>query len=209
MLLTDLLLHIKGVVPIQDCKTFIDFCERRKITSVYEESLDSNLGITRQSSFKVVEIPPDNNNFILASQYLNYGLQKYIDHTDSFKSFNTHLLKNRLLYPHKIRILKYSQGASIHPHTDIDCFEHASITINLNDGYEGGIFSFFNRKYDINLGIGDMLIFPANAFWVHEVTTITQGTRYSINSFISPVTHKVYKKFKTIENEIPPIFKYE
>ena len=28
------------------------------------------------------------------------------------------------------------------------------------------------------------MIFPASPFWVHEVKKITEGTRYSVNSFI-------------------------
>ncbi|NDB83891.1 MAG: 2OG-Fe(II) oxygenase [Alphaproteobacteria bacterium] len=196
-------------MPKQDCDSFINFCEKRKITTEYERSLNSLSGQFEKSNYKTVEIPKENVNFSLASSHINHGLQKYIDHLSNFNSFNIHWFKMRLLYPHKIRILKYSTNHHIHPHTDIDFFEHASVTINLNDDYEGGTFSFFNKKYNIDLGKGDILIFPADAFWVHEVTAIKSGTRYAINSFICSADDDARSKFNDIITNKNPIFKYE
>ena len=51
MLLTDLLLHIKGAVPKQDCDSFINFCEKRKITTEYERSLNSLSGQFEKSNY--------------------------------------------------------------------------------------------------------------------------------------------------------------
>jgi predicted 2-oxoglutarate/Fe(II)-dependent dioxygenase YbiX len=82
------------------------------------------------------------------------------------------------------RLLKYETGAQIHPHTDHDPYTYGSCTFNLNDNYSGGEFAWFRDRYRLKLGRGDGLIFPADFFWVHEVKPITEGVRYSTNSFL-------------------------
>jgi predicted 2-oxoglutarate/Fe(II)-dependent dioxygenase YbiX len=53
----------------------------------------------------------------------------------------------------------------------------------LNDEFEGGKFNFWD-KYDMNLEIGDILVFPSNFLYKHHVDTVTSGTRYSFVSWI-------------------------
>jgi PKHD-type hydroxylase len=53
-----------------------------------------------------------------------------------------------------------------------------SMTIVLNEDYDGGEFEFFN---DINLikeKVGTVIVFPS--YMVHKVRTITKGVRYSL-----------------------------
>jgi len=47
----------------------------------------------------------------------------------------------------------------------------------LNQNYEGGDFKIID-KY-LKFKTGDVLIFPSNFMYPHEVTSITKGTRYS------------------------------
>ena len=54
----------------------------------------------------------------------------------------------------------------------------------LNEDYEGGDFAFWGGRHKIKLGVGDVMIWPADYFWVHEVEEITKGTRYSANTFL-------------------------
>ena len=44
---------------------------------------------------------------------------------------------------------------------------------------------------------GDALIFPANHFFVHEVTEITEGRRYSVNSFLTSFPIEIIEEFDT------------
>ena len=46
------------------------------------------------------------------------------------------------------------------------------------------MFAFWNGKHKIKMELGDVMIWPADYFWVHEVEEITSGTRYSANCFI-------------------------
>jgi len=48
----------------------------------------------------------------------------------------------------------------------------------LNEGYEGGEF-LFSSKYEVKLKAGDMLVFPSNFMYPHEVKELTKGERYT------------------------------
>jgi predicted 2-oxoglutarate/Fe(II)-dependent dioxygenase YbiX len=48
----------------------------------------------------------------------------------------------------------------------------------LNDGYEGGEFMFFDT-YEVPLKGGDIMIFPSNFMYPHEVKEMTKGERYT------------------------------
>tara|TARA_R100001126_G_C4769871_1_gene121892 strand:- start:141 stop:626 length:486 start_codon:yes stop_codon:yes gene_type:complete len=89
-----------------------------------------------------------------------------------------------------IELLKYEVGHFYLAH--VDSFHtvnrQVSFIINLNDNYEGGniIFKHPTGRYTkkiYELKAGDLLIFPSNFMYPHEVRTITKGTRYSIVSW--------------------------
>ena len=56
-----------------------------------------------------------------------------------------------------------------------------SIVGLLNDNYEGG--EFMIRGKEVKLIRGDILIFPSNFIYPHEVKDITKGIRYSFVSW--------------------------
>ena len=85
------------------------------------------------------------------------------------------------------RLLKYEVGAKIHPHSDFGDYTYASCTFNLNDKYTGGVFGFWNSQHTVTLKKGEGMIWPADYFWVHEVSPIKTGVRYSTNCFIKSV----------------------
>ena len=60
----------------------------------------------------------------------------------------------------------------------------AACTINLNEDYEGGEFSFFSGKELYTFKTGDSIIFPAEPIFIHGTKKIKKGTRYSINCFL-------------------------
>ena len=53
----------------------------------------------------------------------------------------------------------------------------------LNDDYEGGeLIMLEDKKIDTNKG--DLLIFPSNFLYPHEITPVTKGVRYSYVSWV-------------------------
>ena len=102
--------------------------------------------------------------------------------------------KNLKYFLHKstpVRFNRYPTGTMMRKHYDHihSIFEGenkgvpiVSIVGVLNDDYEGGDF-VFNGNHKVKLKIGDILIFPSNFLYAHEVKEITKGTRYSYVSW--------------------------
>jgi len=59
---------------------------------------------------------------------------------------------------------------------------HLSISICLNNEYEGGefVFDLPSGKYVVPQNIGDAVIFPSNFMFPHQVNKITKGIRYAL-----------------------------
>jgi hypothetical protein len=83
-----------------------------------------------------------------------------------------------------IRIIKYEVGKFIKDHSDVGQNIRGSLTINLNDDYEGGEFRFFGGLEKLSLSTGEAMLFPAEPLWIHGTEPITKGARYTINCFL-------------------------
>lgn len=90
-----------------------------------------------------------------------------------------------------IRFNRYREGTMMRQHYDhihsIFDGTHKGIPILsivgiLNEDYEGGEF-FFSGKHEITLKTGDILLFPSNFMYPHEVKELTKGERYSFVSW--------------------------
>jgi len=90
-----------------------------------------------------------------------------------------------------LRFNKYPKGTMMRKHWDhihsifdgnIKGVPILSLVGILNDDYEGGNF-IFNDTHEIKLNAGDILVFPSNFMYAHEVKEITKGARYSFVSW--------------------------
>jgi len=79
-------------------------------------------------------------------------------------------------------LLKYDVGGKYVQHTDHYQGRPRSLTIiiNLNDDYTGGELAFRNRTKIYNLQKGDIIIFPSNFMYPHEIIPVKSGTRYAL-----------------------------
>ena len=91
-----------------------------------------------------------------------------------------------------MKFIRYSQGQTMknhcdHIHTLFDGKRKGipilSIIGLLNDDYEGGELIMFEDK-KIDTKVGDVLIFPSNFLYPHEVTPVSKGVRYSYVSWV-------------------------
>ncbi len=194
--LYDLQLHLPGLVPAHECELIVRGFDglQRDVGSYRESSMDANSGLRVESTFDTVSLVPGSAAFEVVHRHTRTALAAWLDFLDAQGRYNTKLLRRSLRYSHDYRVLRYGPGARIHPHTDWDEFTLASCTLALNDDYEGGEFSFFNGDRKIRLNRGDALIWPADCFWVHEVTSIESGVRYSANSFITTIPEALKSK---------------
>ena len=181
--LLDLLYIKRGFLSKEQCDIIINEYESSIEQKRYETSTEASTGIEKFSSFKRVSSKIGSQSFNLIHKTVEAITNEYHDYLDSFNAFHV-TRKKTLVYPHNYRILKYEKGASIHPHIDHDTAVYGSCTINLNEEYEGGDFAFWFGKHKVKLGTGDVMIWPADFFWVHEVEPIKSGVRYSANTFL-------------------------
>lgn len=88
----------------------------------------------------------------------------------------------------QIDLLKYEANdykVGYHWHVDFGgtCNErHLSISINLNNDFQGGEFLFDLPEgvHECVQNTGDAIVFPSNFMFPHQVNPINQGVRYAI-----------------------------
>jgi hypothetical protein len=183
--LTDLIYLKKNYLTKDQCDIIISEFEGTSRPEDKESCYHAFTGVETTSTFTVKTSQEGSESFNIIHQTIENVINEYHDYLDTFNAFHVSR-RASMLYPHKYRIMKYAKGAWIHPHVDDDGSGiNGSCTINLNSDYEGGTFAFWGGKHKVKLGLGDVMIWPADySFWVHEVEEITEGTRYSANCFL-------------------------
>ena len=181
--LTDLIYLKRNFLSRDQCDMIINEFETSPDPPEQEHCPQAFTGVDMWSPFTLKSPQYNSASFSLIHETIEKMINDYHDYTDTFDAFHVGR-KESMLHPHKYRIMKYEKGAWIHPHVDHDTGVYGSCTINLNTDYEGGTFSFWGGKHKVELGLGDVMIWPADFFWVHEVEEITSGVRYSANTFL-------------------------
>ena len=194
--LSDLIYRLNGLVPKKACDYFISSFEHHIKLTYKEGSLkyggeyhgkkveDDFISLPLHDYRDHKEIKPV---YDLACVYLDTVLLNYVSHLK--KKVCSTILKSQYNFPSAVRILRYQTGNKILDHSDAS-YEgrsiYASVTLNLNNDYVGGDFSFFNGRHFETFSTGDAMVFPASPMWIHGTKPIISGTRYCINAFISP-----------------------
>ena len=87
-------------------------------------------------------------------------------------------IKNR---EYSIHLLRYEVGGFLPAHQDHGVSSRILSTVSyLNDDYDGGEIEFQNSNIKIKPPAGSIIFFPSNFLYVHEVSQITKGSRYSL-----------------------------
>lgn len=83
-------------------------------------------------------------------------------------------------------ILKYGQGNFFIDHIDDGLFmtRKVSIVYYFNDEYKGGEIIFPRFDLEIKPKANQLLLFPANYIYNHNVNEVTEGTRYSMVNWL-------------------------
>lgn len=83
-------------------------------------------------------------------------------------------------------MMRYNVGEKVANHIDVGSADHRvlSCSIQLNDGFKGGRWKFWGKELK-GVEKGDVVIFPSNFCFEHEITEVTKGTRYSILTFFA------------------------
>jgi len=80
------------------------------------------------------------------------------------------------------QLLRYGKEQMFHDHIDDHPFftRRISLTYYLNDDYEGGDVEFKRHGLRFKAKKNDLLIFPSNFIYNHQVHPVTEGLRYVV-----------------------------
>lgn len=82
-------------------------------------------------------------------------------------------------------MLRYKEGEKVANHIDVGSANHRvlSCSVQLNDDFEGGKWKFWGKELG-ELKKGDVVVFPSNFCFEHEVSPVESGERYSFLTFV-------------------------
>ena len=184
----DLIFRQNNLVPKDKCKYFIDIFEKYKDKSHNEISLkyiEGEQNYHKTDNYKCLnlstlyEIEDIKKTADLASFYISLVILNYVNFLKI--NISKSITDRYINKTSNIRILKYNEGDQIIDHLDVSPRIRGSCTLNLNENYEGGEFTFFSGKHIETFKTGDAMIFPAEPIWIHGTKPIIKGTRYAIN----------------------------
>ena len=183
------LLHKENFLDEEYCDNCIDVLNKSNLkkhhwqrgNSTYNESGNNEPEVlfSEDSSNDIQEI----NNFIIHN--LRTTILEYIE------SFKFDWFTGWEGYS-AIKFIRYFPGQTMRNHCDHihDMFDGErkgipvlSIIGILNDDFEGGELIMFEDK-KIDTKKGDILIFPSNFLYPHEITPVTKGIRCSYVSWV-------------------------
>jgi predicted 2-oxoglutarate/Fe(II)-dependent dioxygenase YbiX len=117
---------------------------------------------------------------------------------------NDHYQLEQELYCDIFQFVRWQPGVELLPHADSENMDgsyhpysyrkFASI-IYLNNDYDGGEIYFPTTDFTPQITPGDLISFPGTVDYLHGVTKITSGTRYTIAGFFThdPKHHDGYR----------------
>tara|TARA_R110000787_G_scaffold5023_1_gene18765 strand:+ start:59 stop:625 length:567 start_codon:yes stop_codon:yes gene_type:complete len=179
-------IYVKNHIPTEVCEALIDECNKKEWRKHTWNNYTT--GTSSSEPTKELDVMPctqEQQNKI--TPYLVKALDAYqTKHTwPGDKTQGPWLTKFS-----PIRFNKYEVGTMMRIHYDhihsifdgkMKGVPLVSIVANLNENYEGS--EFYCRDKEIKLKTGDILLFPSNYMYPHEVKEATKGTRYSFVSW--------------------------
>lgn len=183
-------IHVENYIPAHVCRSLMPHIKDLSWEQHYwaYKTPDGELHSYIEEEKKEIELDmadttPDLQSILLP--YVAEAIDKYINKC-------VHCTPNNIVATSSpIRFNKYKVGTLMRPHVDhihsiFDGVRKGVPTLSivgvLNNDYSGGEFKFFG-DYELPLTTGDILIFPSNFMYPHEVCEVTQGERYSFVSW--------------------------
>ena len=177
---------VKNTIPKHLCESMINECNKKE----WRKHTWNNYTTGENSSESTKEL--DVMSSTLSQQNkLKLPIAKALDEYQRLCSWEGEKTGSQWLSSYStIRFNRYEVGTMMRKHYDHihsifygkkRCVPLVSMVVNLNEEYEGSEFTC--RDTTIKLKTGDILMFPSNFMYPHEVTECTKGTRYSFVSW--------------------------
>jgi len=173
-------------IPKELCEELIDECNKKEWKKhTWNNYAEGTFNSEPTKELDVMPCTQDQQNKI--TPHLIKALEEY---QNKFSKLGQKTSPPWLTKFSPIRFNKYPIGTTMREHYDhihsifdgkMKGVPIVSIVANLNEDYEGA--EFYCRERKIELKTGDILMFPSNFMYPHEVTETTKGVRYSFVSW--------------------------
>lgn len=173
-------------LSLEYCKELINYIDVKAVTKARVLIGGKNVEDTKQRNVFDYGLDKDNKKDVEHGKFL---MQKMKETLDKYVQTFTYL---REASPQTINLLKYEVGNFYSPH--IDAFHtvnrQLSFIFCLNENFNGGELYFYHpvtrKPYSqAHLKTGDMILFPSNFLYPHQIRPVTKGTRYSVVAWYS------------------------
>ena len=174
---------VTNVIPQNVCKDVLKEITARE----WAQHSWYNYGANNYASEKDKELEVQNPTQGLHDALAPYIFQALQQYMLKYVPQDSEKIKGFIRTFTPIRFNRYRTGTMMREHYDhihsIFDGERKGIPILtilgfLNDDFEGGDF-YFCRKHQMTFKAGDIVVFPSNFMYPHEVKEVTKGIRYS------------------------------
>ena len=180
--LKDFIFTVDDLLTDGECDFIIE--EFGKNTVYKESCFESNSTEIRYSTVDITSLVPNTEAFDLVHNKTDHLIYEYSQYLKELDFIWLEGMMCNFTYSHNYRLMKYSEGQSIHDHVDKNLVIFGSATLALNDGYGGGLFRFFKGKHKVRTKKRQGYVWPAETYFVHGVEPVTEGVKWSVNSFL-------------------------
>lgn len=178
------ILEVKKIIPKIVCKKIINYFDNNfKDALIQGDGLNKDIRncLTRSVLY------PKTFGEVICSNVIKEKIFECVQHYQN-KFNRIHISKISQLDFLKYETNKHKAGYKFHEDFGLDVSErHLSISICLNNEYEGGEFVFLlndGSHFTIPQNTGDAVIFPSNFMFPHQVNKVTNGTRYALIGWV-------------------------
>jgi predicted 2-oxoglutarate/Fe(II)-dependent dioxygenase YbiX len=172
-------IHIeRGLIPKDTCRFVIDSIKNKSWSSHLwsRDGTDSFSYPTKE--LDVLEDTPSLENIL--NPLVSLSVKYYNDFIGSEKVSQVTCFS-------PVRFNRYQKGQTMRIHCDhiktlfegeVKGIPVLSIIINFNNDYQGGDLIFWD-DYKVDLGEGDVVVFPSLFLFPHRIEEVTENIRYS------------------------------
>ena len=179
-------IYVKNHMPKELCEELIDECNK----GIWQKHRWNNYATGTMTSEPTKELDVMNSTKEQQAKITPYLAKALGEYQEKVSKQGEKTGPGWLTKFSPIRFNRYPVGTMMREHYDhihsifdgqMKGVPLVSIVANLNEDYEGS--EFYCRGEKIELKTGDILLFPSNFMYPHEVKETTKGTRYSFVSW--------------------------
>ena len=172
-------IHIeRGLISKDTCRFVIDSIKNKSWNSHLWSTDGTDQFSYPTKELDVLEATPDLEDIL--NPLISLSVKYYNDFIGSEKVSQVTCFS-------PVRFNRYQKGQTMRIHCDhiktlfegeVKGIPVLSIIINFNDDYKGGDLIFWD-DYKVDLGEGDVVVFPSLFLFPHRIEEVTENVRYS------------------------------